>query len=307
MKRQILPTLAVCAMLTSAVHAQSYQRQATITGGGSPDRGKCTIEVVVDIVAQVEIRGATATLRNVSGQPPQWRRFECTAAMPANPSNFAFAGVDGRGRQSLVRDPRNGGIALVQIEDKDGGSEGYTFDITWDSRGSGNGGNPPNTPNAGAVAGNPPTYRDNGQNRSNEYGQHDPNAGAVTGNPPTYRDNGQDRDRSGDQYRPNYRDNYRESSYYRRYGHGFTPEEAVRTCQQEVVRQATQRFRSSDIHFERTMIDNNPGREDWVTGTLDIHRGPRGETYGFSCSMDFDSGRVRSAQLDPRPMQPDRR
>ena len=275
MKRQILRTLAICAALVSAVYAQSYQRQATIAGGGSPDRGKCTIEVVVDNVAQVEIRGTTATLRNVSGQAPQWRRFECTAAMPANPANFSFAGVDGRGQQSLVRDPRNGGVAVVQIEDKDGGSEGYTFDITWDSRGLNNGGNP----------------------------QYRPNAGAVTENPPAYRDNSQNRDRSGDQYRPNYRD----SGYYRQYGHGFTENEAVRICQQEVTRQATQRFRSRDIHFERTMIDDNPGRGDWVTGSLDIQSGPRGGTYGFSCSMDFDSGRVRSAQLDPRPMRPDGR
>src|SRR4029077_13577878 len=85
--------------------------------------------------------GTTATLRNVSGQPPQWRRFECTGALPANPTNFSFTGVDGRGRQELVRDPRNGGVAVVQIEDKDGGSEGYTFDITWGNRGPDTGGN----------------------------------------------------------------------------------------------------------------------------------------------------------------------
>jgi len=303
MKRQILPTLAICTVMTSALHAQSYQRQATIIGGGSPERGKCTIEVVVDNVAQVEISGATATLRNTSGQPAQWRRFECTAPMPANPANLSFAGVDGRGRQSLVRDPRNGGVAVVQIEDKDGGSKGYTFDIMWDSRGYNNGGNQQSAPNAVPITANPSTYRDNGQNRRTENEQYNSNAGVVTANPPTYRDNGQGQDRPGDQYRPNYQD----SGYYRRYDHGFTVSEAVRVCQQEVVRQAKQRFRASDIHFERTTIDNNPGRQDWVLGSVDVHRGSRGETYGFSCSVDFDSGRVRSAQLDPRPMRPDRR
>ena len=112
-----------------------------MTGGGSPDRGKCTVEVVVDGVAQVKIQGTSATLRDVSGQPPQWRRFECTGAMPANPANFRFSGVDGRGKQELVRDPRNGGAAVVQIEDKEGGAQGYTFDITWDSRGANTSGN----------------------------------------------------------------------------------------------------------------------------------------------------------------------
>src|SRR3954451_11857854 len=138
MNTHLFRTFAIGAVLTSAVYAQNNQRQAVITGGGSPDRGKCTLEVLVDGVAQVEIRGATATLRDVSGQPPQWRRFECTGAMPPNPPNFRFSGVDGRGRQSLIRDPGNGGVAVVQIEDKDGGSEGYTFDITWDSRGYNN-------------------------------------------------------------------------------------------------------------------------------------------------------------------------
>src|SRR5258707_986986 len=135
MKNKTLRAFAVSASLVSAIFAQNNQRQATIVGGGGPDRGKCTLEVVVDGAAEVEIRGATATLRTLSGQPAQWRRFECTGAMPANPPNFHFSGMDGRGRQELTRDPRNGGVAVVRIEDKDGGAEGYTFDINWDSRG----------------------------------------------------------------------------------------------------------------------------------------------------------------------------
>jgi hypothetical protein len=282
MKRKVLSMLAVCAALTSVTHAQSSQRQATMRGGGDPNRGKCTIEVVVDSVAQVEIRGASATLRTVSGQPAQWRRFECSGVMPANPGNFSFAGVDGRGRQTLVRDPRNGGVAVVEIEDKDSGSEGYTFDIVWDSRPSG----PQYNSNPGPPPGNPQDYRDN-NGRNNNARENNP---ADRGGPP-------------DQYRPHYRDNYRDSDYFRRYGHGFPADEAVRICQQEIVRQAGERFRGSDIHFERTMVDNTPGREDWVTGSIDVHRGPRGEAYGFSCSMDFDAGRLRNAQIELRPMR----
>ena len=89
MMKPTVRILAVSARLAVSVFAQN-QRQATIVGGGSPDRGKCTIEVVVDDVAQVEIRGTMATLRTLSGQPAQWRRFECTGAMPANPANFRF-------------------------------------------------------------------------------------------------------------------------------------------------------------------------------------------------------------------------
>jgi hypothetical protein len=55
--------------------------------------------------------------------------------MPANPGDFRFEGIDGRGRQQLVRDPRNGGVAVVRIEDPAGGSEGYTFDLIWSAYG----------------------------------------------------------------------------------------------------------------------------------------------------------------------------
>lgn len=112
-------------------YAQDQPRRMAVVGGGAPDRGKCTLEVVVDGAAEVEIHGDTAVLHNLTGGLPQWRRFQCTGPLPRNPGDFRFAGVDGRGRQELVRDPRNGGAAVVRIEDSKGGSEGYTFDIMW--------------------------------------------------------------------------------------------------------------------------------------------------------------------------------
>ena len=129
--RFFLVTAAALGMLS----AQTFERRATYKYGGDPNRGKCTVEVVVDGAVDIEIRGDSAVMRNLNGQPPQWRRFECTGPMPANPANFRFAGVDGRGRQTLIRDPRNGGGAVVRIEDKDNGSEGYTFDIFWEAGG----------------------------------------------------------------------------------------------------------------------------------------------------------------------------
>lgn len=112
-------------------------RRADIRGGGGS--GKCTIEVVVDGVAEVEVRGDTARLRTLTGRTATWRRFVCNQVMPPNPGDFRFRGIDGRGRQELVRDPGRGGVAVVRIEDSKGGSEGYTFDLEW--QGAGGGGN----------------------------------------------------------------------------------------------------------------------------------------------------------------------
>src|SRR5258708_24109757 len=121
--------LLIMALSAASISAQT--QRATLTGRGAADRGACTIEVIVDGAAEIDIRGDTATLRNLSGQPPQWRRFECTAPLPANPVDFRFHGIDGRGRQELIRDPRNGGVAVVRISDPPGGADGYTFEVTW--------------------------------------------------------------------------------------------------------------------------------------------------------------------------------
>src|SRR6185437_6103358 len=64
-----------------------------------------------------------------------WRRFECTSVMPTNPRGFRFEGVDGRGKQQLTADPQRGGVAIVRIDDPQGGSEGYTFRILWGGSG----------------------------------------------------------------------------------------------------------------------------------------------------------------------------
>jgi hypothetical protein len=77
MSARFFVAIAVSASIAGSVRAQTYSRRATAMGGVGTDRGKCTIEVVVDGAAEVEVRGDRAILRNLAGQPPQWRRFEC--------------------------------------------------------------------------------------------------------------------------------------------------------------------------------------------------------------------------------------
>lgn len=123
--------LAAAASLTAPAFAQVQTRRATITGNGG-DQGKCTIEVRVDIAADVEVSGDMGRIRTLSGQPSNWVRFECSSPLPRNPVDFRFRGIDGRGNVQLVRDPQSTrGTAVVRIEDPKGGSEGYTFDLEW--------------------------------------------------------------------------------------------------------------------------------------------------------------------------------
>ena len=158
MKRNVI---VLCALAATSIWGQRVtdRRTADIRGGGGD--GKCTIEVYVDDVAEVEIRGRNASIRTVSGSPASIRRFQCNQEMPTNPYDFRFKGIDGRGRQDLVRAAENGRAAVVRIEDNKGGSEGYTFDIFW----RGGSGGYRNDPSYRSDSG----YRGNSRDRNDSY------------------------------------------------------------------------------------------------------------------------------------------
>ncbi len=239
--------------LAVAASAQTTQKRATFAGGGQPGMGRCVVEVVVDGAAEVEIRGDNATLRNLKGQAPQWRRFECTDSMPANPPGFQFHGIDGRGRQQLMQPAQNGSPAVIRLEDPDNGTEGYTFEVTWGNYGGNNGPSARNEPQRGP--GGPVAVQ--------PYPAPPPMRGP--GGPPR-----------------------------------FLTEDAVRVCQTYVRQQASRRFRANDIVFRRTRMDDQPGRNDWVTGFFEA-RSPNGNprNFQFSCSVNFDNGQVRTADITP--------
>lgn len=123
--------------LAAVAAAQPIPQRAAIVGGGNPNVGQCTISVVVDGQAEIEIRGGNASMRDLGGAPPQWRAFECTSAMPPNPANFQFAGLNGRGHQNLIAEPRDGSPAVIRIEDPEGGASEYTFRFMWSNNPAG--------------------------------------------------------------------------------------------------------------------------------------------------------------------------
>jgi hypothetical protein len=79
----------------------------------------------------------------------------------------------------------------------------------------------------------------------------------------------------------------------------FTVDQAVQTCKDAIEQEAHQRFGTAGINFRQANIDNNPGRNDWVVGTVAIKssRWRPSEGYRFSCSVDFSTGRMRSAHI----------
>ena len=326
---RIFTIFAAVAVVAAPAGAQQFQRRATMVGGGG-DSGKCTIEVVVDGIAEVEIRGDLGTIRNIAGQPAQWRRFQCNAPLPRDPVNFRFQGIDGRGRQDLVRDPRNGGAAVVRIEDPKNGSEGYTFDLIW----GGDNRMPERMPeriperaprrfttqeavsvcqdSVRAQAGD----RFRGRRADIIDTRIDDNPGRndwIIGTLDVRDMNGSER------YRFSCSVNF-DTGLVRsiqidpmadggrrapeRLARRYTTEQAVRICEDSVRRQAENRFRGRRVEFLNTRIDDQPGRNDWVIGTIDVFRGrdfSEGR-YRFSCSVNFDTGQVRSAAIDPRRM-----
>jgi hypothetical protein len=127
MHRYYLFVLTAAAFTLSG---QPIERRADLGRGGGPGGEGCNVVVVVDGVAEVEVRGDHATLRDISGAPPQFRVFECSRPMPPNAPGFRFIAESGRGRQEMLRETRDG-AAVVRIEDPQGGAGEYRFRLAW--------------------------------------------------------------------------------------------------------------------------------------------------------------------------------
>jgi hypothetical protein len=80
---------------------------------------------------------------------------------------------------------------------------------------------------------------------------------------------------------------------------GFPVPRAIQLCQ-DAVTDRLNREGYPYVTFERTIPDNNPGRNDWVVGAVNGKRGFEITRFSFSCSVDFGSGRVRSVDVRRR-------
>jgi hypothetical protein len=256
-------TKVLCLVLTFAFAALAQapvaEIRAKITGGGGSG-GKCTGEVDIDDAVEIQIFGDTARMQTLGGQPATWKRLECTSVMPGTPTGFRFSGVDGRGRQSLVRDPNDGlGVAVIRIEDSQRGRQGYTFDITW----SGGTGAPSSANNGG--------FNNTTQAASANNGGFGNTAG-TGGFGQTAQATAQPADIADFAY-------------------------AVHGCQEAIVSRAAQNGFGSVVVWAANLQDN-AGNNDVISGnaTAIPSRGGNQVRIQYQCTVDAATGRVVDLQ-----------
>ncbi len=241
--------------------AQQVTRRANITGDAVD--GKCTIEVIVDGSAEVEVQGSIGRMRNLSGKRPTWSRFVCNGRMPANAHDFRFRGIDGRGSVELLQDPRQtGGRIVFRIDDPQGGREAYTVDLEW--RGSSGG-------------------QWNSQDTRGWRG------------PDSRGDGAREQKDSVDQSGPGRR-------FFDERGRWNTEgaAQAIRVCQAAAT-ERIQRDGFRNVAFRNVAAANNPGRNDFVNGFATARQGRwRNTGFQFSCSVDLATGQVRSVDVNRR-------
>lgn len=120
---------------------QTFQVRRTNDYSENRRDGRCTVRVRIDDEADVELRGDTIRIHVIKGGPGRDEGTECNAPLPTsgNITNFRFRGIDGRGTPRLVQEPaaRNYYVAVVNIQDPRGGSEGFTYELSWNWDGQG--------------------------------------------------------------------------------------------------------------------------------------------------------------------------
>jgi len=269
MKRCMTWAVLSTAVLALQAQVPDQVRRATISGSGGAS-GKCTIEVRVDIAAEVDVYGDSGRLRTLAGQPATWTRMECTGALPYSMSDFRFKGIDGRGNVKLAQDPRNNnGMAVIRIDDPKAGSEGYTFDIEW----------------SGASGGAPTGGFSTGGYYPSTSGTYTATpSSTATGTTGVYSRN-------------------------RRAVRNISSERAIDLCRAEVRTRAERDYNLRNIDVTAAAVDTNAARRDWVTGTFREGSGNfrRVGGYRFNCAVDYNAGQVSTVEIlraDGTPVQP---
>jgi hypothetical protein len=87
----------------------------------------------VDGEIEIEIRGSSVRERHLSGQPPFGVRTNSGWSLPRRDVNVRVEKLRGRGRVEVVEQPsaRNGYVAVIRINDSQGGADDYELEVSW--------------------------------------------------------------------------------------------------------------------------------------------------------------------------------
>jgi hypothetical protein len=77
-------------------------------------------------------------------------------------------------------------------------------------------------------------------------------------------------------------------------------ERAIDLCRNEVRTKGERDYGLRNIDITAAGVDTNSGRRDWVVGTFSDRSGSRrrgNNTYRFNCSVDYNSGQIRTVEI----------
>lgn len=88
----------------------------------------------------------------------------------------------------------------------------------------------------------------------------------------------------------------------------FSTERAIDLCRNEVRARGERDYGLRNIDITAAGVDTNSGRRDSVTGTFNDRSGSRrrDNAYRFNCSVDYNSGQIRTVEIlraDGRPVE----
>ena len=100
----------------------------------SAQSGSMVWRGTVDDTVQVIIRGRKATTNTLSGSETYDDRANFNGRLPRERAQVWVNKTSGRGRVYVVQQPnrRNNWTAIIQIVDNKGGSDRYSFTLSWE-------------------------------------------------------------------------------------------------------------------------------------------------------------------------------
>jgi hypothetical protein len=135
MRRGLIFAGAILSVTQAFGQSQTEVRVRQMPGWDVRQReGHCQVRVWVDNRADVRLRGDRIWITTVEGAKARDEGSQCSQPLPYNfVRNFQIRQEAGRTRVNLVQEPdrQNNYTALLAIEDRQGGGDYYTFDVSW--------------------------------------------------------------------------------------------------------------------------------------------------------------------------------